>query len=379
MSLTLSGERFYAHYRIVGSQSEAALRARAVCVEQTIEFPYELVANDTIKTQIVGEVISVDPTEDGSCQVCISFAVEIVGGELSQLLNVLFGNISLQPGIRLERVEFTKEIISLMEGPRFGPEGLRKLLGVARRPLLCTALKPMGLGPKALALMAGKVAQGVDLVKDDHGLVNQPFCQFQERVSRCAEAVAKTEAISGRKCLYFPNVSAPFGQLRERALWAKKAGAGGLLIAPGLVSFEAMKALSDDPDLGLPLMSHPAFLGSYVMHPEQGISHYALFGQITRLAGGDAVIFPNYGGRFSFSQADCRSLIAGAFVSIPGVRSCMPVPAGGMSLASVPEMVSFYGNEVILLIGGDLHRSSALEERCITFRELAEESSLASS
>ena len=32
----------------------------------------------------------------------------------------------------------------------------------------------------------------------------------------------------------------------------------------------------------------------------------------------------------------------------------MPVPAGGMKLARMPELLDFYGAEVMLLIGGDL-------------------------
>jgi ribulose-bisphosphate carboxylase large chain len=32
----------------------------------------------------------------------------------------------------------------------------------------------------------------------------------------------------------------------------------------------------------------------------------------------------------------------------------MPVPAGGMSRERVPEMLDFYGSEVMLLIGGAL-------------------------
>jgi ribulose-bisphosphate carboxylase large chain len=32
----------------------------------------------------------------------------------------------------------------------------------------------------------------------------------------------------------------------------------------------------------------------------------------------------------------------------------MPVPAGGMTLERVPEMLDFYGADVMLLIGGSL-------------------------
>ena len=37
-----------------------------------------------------------------------------------------------------------------------------------------------------------------------------------------------------------------------------------------------------------------------------------------------------------------------------GLAPAVPVPAGGMTLARVPELLDFYGTDVILLIGGNL-------------------------
>ena len=45
-----------------------------------------------------------------------------------------------------------------------------------------------------------------------------------------------------------------------------------------------------------------------------------------------------------------------------------------MSLARVPELLEFYGPDVILLIGGDLHRHGAgVEDGCRRFAELVAE------
>ena len=53
----------------------------------------------------------------------------------------------------------------------------------------------MGLSATDLAELAYRFALGgIDLIKDDHGLTNQPFCPFEERVRRCAEAVARRTA-----------------------------------------------------------------------------------------------------------------------------------------------------------------------------------------
>lgn len=155
--------------------------------------------------------------------------------------------------------------------------------------------------------------------------------------------------------MYVPNCTAPAEEIVERARFAAAAGAGGLLVAPGLVGLDTMRRLADDDAIGLPILAHPAFLGSYVITPDNGISHGALFGQLVRLAGADATIYPNYGGRFSFSREQCVGIAAAAAAPMGRLKPVFPAPGGGMSMERVPEMLEVYGRDVILLIGGGLH------------------------
>jgi ribulose-bisphosphate carboxylase large chain len=361
-------------YLLTGPRDECVAVARDLCIEQTIEFPADLVTRPEILDHVVAradEPVAVAPDLH---EVRVEFSAEIIGSELTQLLNVLFGNISLKRGIRVQRIELGDPLLSRFRGPRFGRPGLRRLLQAPGRPLLCSALKPLGLSAAELADLAYRFALGgMDMIKDDHGLADQPFAPFRERVARCAEAVAKANAVTGGRCLYLPNVTAPAGEVIARALLARSLGASGLLVSPGLVGFDAMRLLAEDERLGLPILMHPALLGSFVISPVQGISHRVLFGQLARLAGADGVIFPNFGGRFSFTPADCRDFVDGTVCPMANLAPALPVPAGGMSLARVPEMVEFYGRDVILLIGGDLHRDPrGLVESCRTFRRLVE-------
>ncbi len=375
-SLSVSGERFYVAYRLVGTEAEARAKAADICVEQTIEFPAELVPADDIRAHVFGRVEDFHPLGANRYQAIISYAVEITAFELPQLLNVIFGNISLKPGIRVEWIDIPDGLLKAFPGPRFGRAGLRELLQIHNRPLLCSALKPMGLPIEALADIAYRLARGgIDLIKDDHGLTDQCFSPFKERVERCAEAVAKANRETGGHTLYVPNVTGPADHTIERALFAKEAGAGGVLISPGLVGFDTMARLAEDPHLKLPILCHPAFLGSFIVSQDHGVSHYALFGQLTRLAGADVIIFPNYGGRFTFTKGQCASIVEGTQVPMGNVKPIFPAPSGGMSLERVQEMVNFYGREVVLLIGGDLHRHGRdLTATCERFRRLVESS-----
>ncbi|MBP2018949.1 ribulose-bisphosphate carboxylase large chain [Symbiobacterium terraclitae] len=367
-TLNLSGDRFAVHYRIAATD-EARQLAEAVCLEQTVEFPADLVPSGDIRQKIVGRIESLEPVGPGVSEAVISYAVETTGFEFTQFLNVLFGNTSIKPGIRVERFTLPESLLSSFRGPRFGVAGLREYLGVFDRPLLCTALKPLGLSAADLANLAYHLALGgIDIIKDDHGLANQAFAPFEERVKRCAEAVERASRETGRRSIYMPHVAGPVDTVVARARLAKEAGAGGLLVSPGLVGFDTMRLLAADDSVGLPIMSHPALQGSFVTSPANGISHFALFGQIARLAGADATVYPNWGGRFSFSQEECGSIAEGARVPMGHIKPIFPTPGGGMSLGRVPEMLRFYGKDVIFLIGGGLFQAGPdLVANCRSF------------
>lgn len=373
--LKLDGERFLVSYRI-SAADEALARARAteLCIEQTVEFPADLLPPGPIPDLIVGRLERLVALSEGAWLAGISYAVELAGGELAQLLNVIFGNSSLKPGLRVEGLELTPSLAARFAGPRFGVVGLRELVGAAKRPLLCTALKPLGLSPKELAELAYAFALGgIDLIKDDHGLADQPFCRFEERVTRCAAAVAEANAKTGGRSRYAPNITHDAEHLPSRAAHARLAGAGALLAAPGLLGFATVKKLADEDAIGLPLLAHPAFLGSFVVYADAGIAPGLLFGELPRLAGCDATIFPNHGGRFAFDDDDCRSIAAGCGRPLGGdLAPIFPCPAGGMQLERVAELRAFYGDDSLLLIGGDLHRGDDLVASCRRFRELVE-------
>jgi len=91
------------------------------------------------------------------------------------------------------------------------------------------------------------------------------------------------------------------------------------------------------------------------INPEQGVAHGVLYGQLPRLAGADATIFVNYGGRFAFSQAGCRAIVEASGQAMGDLASIFPIPAGGMTLDRLPEMGEFYGREAIFLIAGGLY------------------------
>jgi ribulose-bisphosphate carboxylase large chain len=347
--------------------------AREIALEQTVELPDGFALSREIETSIVGRVVEVVPLPESKSgplatsekppsasryRAIIAYNSDIAAGQLPQFLNLLYGNISIKNFIKVTDVKLPAEFLENFRGPLYGIEGIRRLTGVYGRPLLATALKPMGMSPGELAATAAAFAEGGgDIVKDDHGLVDHPFCPFRERTARVAEAVERVNARTGRRTLYFPNVLAPSGRRDENNIerqvsYAASLGIRGVLMSPFLVGPDVVRAVSRD--FNMAIMTHPAFTGTLFADPLHGITPDVLLGTVFRLAGADISVFPNYGGRFGFSRDDCRAIDEKLKAPLGALRPALPAPAGGMTLERIPEMAALYGPDAVYLIGGAL-------------------------
>lgn len=335
--------------------------ADAIRVEQSIEFPFEL-ANSRIQEEVVGHIDSIGNQVDGRTEVVISYHQGNAGSELPQLLNVLYGNVSMLNGVKVVEASLPDQLLGTFKGPRFGIAGLREIFNAPTRPLVGTALKPMGSSSQEFAKMAETLAlAGFDTIKDDHSLANQPWSKWRERVEVVAEAVTKANQKTGLNAVYAPSLNLRADEIIPAAKEAKKLGAGALLMLPGISGFDIMRAVAEDDSIGLPIMGHPAMLGSLMISPNEGLSHSLVFGTIMRLAGADISIFPNYGGRFSFSKDECMDITNKARSPLGNLRPAWVSPAGGMTLERLEEMLTFYGKDTAALVGGALHRGPLKE------------------
>lgn len=338
--------------------SHPQARARAVARESTLEVP-EGVASPGVEAALLGVVESVEAEEDGSHRAVISHAPEILDEGLPQLLNVLHGNISLLPGVRLVDVALPEGVLDRFPGPRFGISGIRDLLGAQGRPLVAAAIKPVGLSPEELARVAEAfVRAGVDIIKDDHSLANQRHAPFLDRIRTVAEAVARTRGEAGTGTLYFPTVTGPTETLLDRADAVGKAGCAGVLISPGLMGLDAMRWLSAEG--GLPVMSHPS-RADVAPGRDSGVAPEVHFGLLHRLAGADAVVYVNAGGRFHWSVEECQAVNRRLRAPLGRLKPSFPVPAGGVEADDAPTWFRRYGTDTLLLIGGSLLKQRDVE------------------
>ena len=210
---------------------------------------------------------------------------------------------------------------------------------------------------------------GIDLIKDDHSLADQPAAPFRERVQAVASEIRRANRATGRRTLYFPNLTGPVDRMAERLDDLAEAGIEGAIVAPAILGLDSMRALAASS--GLVLLAHPALTGSLVAHRRggHGLAPGLFYGDLLRLAGADIVNFPLHGGRFDFPRASFDAVRAPPHGAArrASARASRWSPAGSTPPPS-PALRPKLGDDVVYLVGGELYRGGRVRERATQAR-----------
>jgi ribulose-bisphosphate carboxylase large chain len=335
-----------------------------------VELPRAALRDKFVLENIVGRLDSVKTIGTEKHAVIIDFPISATGNDPAQFQNVLFGNSSIQEHVMLADFQLPSakewpQLENALPGPQFGTAGIRNITGVHDRALTSTALKPIGLSVERIETLCALFAHaGIDIIKDDHGLANQSFHPFKDRVRACQKALRDANRATGRQSIYVPNLIGTPSVVLEQLKFAQGEGVCAVMVAPMLLGLPFLAEIVAE-HAAVPVIAHPSFGGATRIAPE------LLYGKLFPLYGADATIFANFGGRFSYSKATCRKL-ADALTKPgePCLIPTLPMPAGGIKYQNVAEVLAFYGKEVILLIGGGLYEAGddlALRQRANEF------------
>jgi ribulose-bisphosphate carboxylase large chain len=343
----MTDDSITAVYRVRARESDLPSRLESLLLEQTVELPRSALRPAFARKPLVGRVVGATQIGPDLYRATLAQPALAAGNDPAQLLNVLFGNCSLQPDIELEDVGLPAGLAATLGGPRFGVAGIRSALGIHGRVLTASVLKPVGLSVAEAAALCRTLAQsGLDIIKDDHGLADHPFCPFAERVEACLGATEEAARETGGRAVYVPNLIGTPQRVMAQASTARRLGARAVMVSPMLLGLPFLNELA--AGLGIPILAHPSFAGSL------RISAPALLGKLFPFFGADAVIYPNYGGRFSYSRDECASIARALREPDAAVKPAFPVPAGGIKFENIGEVLGFYGADAILLLGGSL-------------------------
>jgi ribulose-bisphosphate carboxylase large chain len=336
--------------------------AQAIAEEQTTGTWTDISTTEDYVRYLDGRVHEVVPHNDGYITK-IGFADDIFElGSFPQYLSVISGNLyglSKLAKVRLLDIDFTEATVSLYKGPKFGIEGVRKIVGTdkSKRPHVGTIIKPkVGLNPKDTARVAYESAiGGVDLIKDDETLTDQKFCPMAERLPAVMEQLDRVKADTGRTVLYAVNVSAPGEKIMERAEEAIDLGANMLMIDVIVCGMDAVRVLAEDPSIKFPLHVHRTMHAAMTRDPEHGVAMRA-FCRMVRMAGGDQLHTGTVSGKMDHDTAellgDNKTLTDPNYF---GLKDVFPVASGGLSPGGVIKEIEVLGKDIILQAGGGIH------------------------
>tara|TARA_Y100000294_G_scaffold171559_1_gene185193 strand:+ start:2244 stop:3506 length:1263 start_codon:yes stop_codon:yes gene_type:complete len=300
-------------------------------------------------------------------KVKIAYPLEIFElGNMPSILSGIAGNIfgmKAVKGLRLEDINFPKKIVKSFHGPKYGIDGVRKILKIKKRPLIGTIIKPkLGRSPDQHAEYAyNSWKGGLDLVKSDENLTNQTFNKFKDRFKKTIKKMEKAEKETGERKVYVENVSAETKEMIKRAKFVQDNGGNCAMIdiiTCGWASFQTLR----NENLDLIIHAHRAGHGMFTENPKHGMSMLTV-AKISRIIGADNLHIGAVFGKMKGEKEEVKDIqdeIEKQFISKKhilnqkwyDIKPTFAVASGGIHAGVLQKLVRVMGNDIIAQAGG---------------------------
>ena len=358
---------------LMGAPKEADIihRATSVALEQTTgtwsRLPGE---TEEIRHRSAGRVVGIYSVPDYESKGSISDQVSLrwytvriafpwinFYDNLPLLLSTVIGNVSAMDNLKLVDLDFPKAYLQQFAGPRFGVSGVRALLGVYDRPLLNNMIKPCtGLTPEDGAkLFYAAALGGTDWIKDDELIGGSPaFSPLTKRVQAYMEAGRRADQEKGETTLYSVNITDNQDRILDNALRAIDAGVNALMINIFWAGFSAVKQLSEDPRINVPLMIHNCGSGAMVANPYGGFSS-VVGAKLARLSGADMYLDYVPTMKFGGIEEKFRRIAQTCLAPMDKIKPAMVHVGGGVTPGIVPYLMDMLGTDTAIGAGGGIH------------------------
>ncbi len=352
--------------------------AEGIAAESSVGTWTELkTINDKVFSSYRAHVFRIDKVSETSGFVWIAYPLEHFDEDnLLQILASIRGNIyglSELDALKFLDISLPKKLQRKFSGPRFGLKGVRKRAGTdkEKRPHVGTIVKPkVGLSASEWADVAAKAyAGGIDFVKDDENLVNQPFCRWKDRVDEMMSRIDKVEIKTGRKVLYSPNLTDRYSVMTERMDYLKDIGWDIAMLDVYMMGYSALIDMVEELHKnGFIIHAHRAGHTAETRGPF-GVE-YTVFTKLWRMIGvdqlhtgtgvgkmeGSPVLIKHYAGVCrDRTMKEALHLLALDYQWDKKIKPVMPVASGGLNAGMVDALMEIYGHDVVVQAGGGVH------------------------
>lgn len=359
---------------LIGAEKEecAIIKAASIGIEQTtgswVDVPAE---TDEIRAKYCSKILGVYevPAYENQTNVDISvqglrfyvirigFPVANIEDNIPLLVASMTGNIMSMPYLKLLDIDFPKKFVAKFKGPKFGIEGVRKILGAKDRPLLNNMIKPCtGYTPaEGAKLFYEAAAGGVDIIKDDELIGGgRSFNAVKDRVKANMEAAHKADAKKGEVTMYACNITDEVSRLKQNAMTVIENGGNCIMVDVHGIGYSALRMLAEDPDITVPILGHSCFYGAFSASPYQGVSSKVVI-KLVRLCGADIYLTQPPYGKFDNTFDNYITNIITTKAKLYDLKPTLPFVGGGVVAGMVPKFLKDCGNDVLLGVGAGIH------------------------
>lgn len=359
---------------LIGAEKEesAIIKAASIGIEQTtgswVDVPEE---TDEVRAKYCSKIIGVYEVPGFENQtdvnltvkglrfymIRIGFPVANIEDNIPLLIASITGNIMSMPYLKLMDIDFPRKFVEKFQGPKFGIEGIREILGVYDRPLLNNMIKPCtGYTPEVGAkLFYEAAAGGVDIIKDDELIAgDRSFNKLKDRVIANMDAARRAEAVKGEKTLYACNITDEVHKLKANAMTVIENGGNCIMVDVHGIGYSALRMLAEDPDITVPILGHSCFNGAYTCSPYQGMSSKVV-AKLVRLCGCDIYLTQPPYGKFDNTFDNYIINIITTKAKFYDFKPTLPFVGGGVVPGLVPRFLRDCGNDVLLGVGAGIH------------------------
>lgn len=294
-------------------------------------------------------------------------------GNMAQLLSGIAGNIFGMKGVknlRLIDATFPRSYMNGFKGPQYGIQGIRKMMGVKKRPLTGAVVKPkIGFSASEHAKIGYQTWMGgFDFVKDDENLTSQKFNRFEERLKLMTRLRDKAEKLTGEKKSAFFNITAETEEMKRRAKLVADAGWNYVMIDVVVTGNSAVQTMTEYcRDLGIAIHAHRAMHAAFDRNPKHGMTMQFL-AKTMRVLGVNNIHTGTAVGKLVGTKPEVMAIAdvlrekktkARKHLILDqdwgNMKTVFPACSGGLHPGLVPDVMKIYGNEMVLLISGGIH------------------------
>ncbi len=328
--------------------------AGAVAAESSIGTWTELTTSKSYVEKFAAQVFNMDGNN-----VKVAYPIGLFEpGNMANILSGISGNVfglKTLKNLRLEDVDFPRGILGSFDGPKFGVDGIRKLLKVYDRPLVGTIIKPkLGLKTPDHAQVAYEAwIGGCDIVKDDENLSSQAFNPFEDRIIKTLKKRDRAEAETGEKKVYMANITAETREMLKRAQFVRDNGGEYVMVDILTCGFAALQTLRKQ-DFNLVIHAHRAGHAAFTKNPKHGVS-MKVIAKIARIIGVDQLHVGTVVGKMSETHNEVIQNCEALRMKMGKAKQVLPVASGGLHPRLVPALMKLFGADFVIQAGGGIH------------------------